>query len=61
MAKIDIMVIKKKVVKKKRKNEARDVLKTITGGDELEMAAIILKELAERKERQKKMIDLEKN
>ena len=61
MAKIDIMVIKKKVVKKKRKNEARDVLKTITSGDELEMAAIILKELAERKERQKKMIDLEKN
>ena len=39
----------RKIVRKKKKNEAQDALNKVTGGKELEMAAVILKELAQRK------------
>ena len=41
------MAIKKRVVRKKKKNEASEALAKISGSEELEMAATILKELAE--------------
>jgi hypothetical protein len=50
----------RKIVRKKKKNEAQDALNKVTGGKELEMAAVILKELAQRKERKKKIDDGEK-
>ncbi len=50
----------RKIVRKKKKNEAQDALSKVTGDKELEMAAVILKELAQRKERKKKIDDKEK-
>ena len=50
----------RKIVRKKKKNEAQDALNKVMGGEELEIAAVILKELAERKERKKKIEDGEK-
>lgn len=47
------MVVKKKIIRKKKKNETKEALAKITGGDELQIASIILKELAERKKRKK--------
>ena len=41
----------RKIVRKKKKNEAQDALNKVMGGEELEIAAVILKELAERKDR----------
>ena len=49
------MAIKKRVVRKKKKNEASEALAKISGSEELEMAATILKELAERKKRKEKI------
>ena len=49
------MAIKKRVVRKKKKNEASEALAKISGSEELEMAATILKELAERKNRNEKI------
>ena len=43
------MVIKKRILRKKKKNEASEALAKVSGSEELEMAATILKELAERK------------
>ena len=39
----------------KKKNEASEALAKISGSEELEMAATILKELAERKNRKEKI------
>ncbi len=50
----------RKIVRKKKKNEAQDALNKVMGGEELEIAAVILKELAERKGRKKKIEDGEK-
>jgi hypothetical protein len=47
------MVVRKKIIRKKKKNETSDALTKITGGNELEVASVILKELAERKKRNK--------
>ncbi len=53
------MVIKK-IVRKKKKNETEDALNKVMGSKELEVAAMILKELAERKERKSKIENKEK-
>ena len=45
------MPIRKKIVKKKRKNEAKEALAKASGGEELEIAAKILGELRERKKK----------
>jgi len=50
---VDYMPIRKKIVKKKRKNEAKDALAKASGGEELEIAAKILGELRERNKRKK--------
>ena len=50
-------MVVRKIVRKKKKNEAEDALNKIMGSKELEVAAVILKELAERKERNKKNHD----
>ena len=50
----------KKIIRKKKKNETEDALSKVMGTKELEMAAVILKELAERKERKNKIEDKEK-
>jgi len=47
------MIVKKRVIRKKKKNETTEALTKVTGGDELQVASIILKELAERKRRKK--------
>ena len=53
------MVIKK-IIRKKKKNETEDALRKVMGSEELEIAAVILKELAERKKRKKKIENEEK-
>ncbi len=47
-------MVVRKIVRKKKKNETEDALNKVMGTEELEMAVVILKELAERKERNKK-------
>ena len=47
------MPIKRKIVRKKRKNEAKEALAKARGGEELELAAKILSELRERNKRKK--------
>ena len=47
------MPVKRKIVKKKRKNEAEEALTKVSGGKELEIAAKILGELRERNRRKK--------
>ena len=42
-------------MRKKKKNEASEALAKVSGSEELEMAATILKELAERKKRKEKI------
>ena len=49
------MVIKKRILRKKKQNEASEALAKVSGSEELEMAATILKELAERKKRKEKI------
>ena len=49
------MTIKRRVVRKKKKNEASEALAKVSGVEELEMAANILKELAQRKQRKGKI------
>ena len=44
-------MVVRKMIRKKRKNETEDALNKVMGSKELEMAAVILKELAKRKER----------
>ena len=48
-------MVVKKVVRKRKKNETEDALNKVMGSEELEIAAVILKELAERKERKSKI------
>ena len=52
--------MRRKIIRKKNENEAGETLSKIKGGKELEMAAIILNELAQRKKRKEK-IDNNKN
>ena len=47
------MAIRKKIVRKKRKNEVKEALAKASGGEELEIAAKILGELRERNKRKK--------
>ena len=56
---IGYMVVRK-IVRKKKKNETKDALNKVMGSKELEMAAVILKELAERKERKSQIENEEK-
>ena len=51
----------KKIVKKKKKNEAQEALAKISGVKELEIAATILQELAHRKQRKEKIEKGEQN
>ena len=51
------MVIKKRIVKKKRINEAKEALVKASGGEELEMAMKILGELRQRNKRKKILKD----
>ena len=53
-------MVVKKVVRKRKKNETEDALNKVMGSEELEIAAVILKELAERKERKSKIENKEK-
>ena len=53
-------MVVRKIIRKKKKNETEDALSKVMGTKELEMAAVILKELAERKERKSKIEDKEK-
>ena len=45
----------KRIIRKKKKNEAGEALAKVSGVEELEMAATILRELAERKNRKEKI------
>ena len=56
---VGYMVVRK-IIRKKKRNETEDALSKVMGTKELEMAAVILKELAERKERKSKIKDKEK-
>jgi len=47
------MPIKRKIVRKKRKNEAKEALAKASGGEELELAVKILSELRKRNKRKK--------
>ena len=47
----------KKIIKKKKKNEAREALAKASGGEELEIAAKILEELRERNKRKRLIED----
>ena len=49
------MAIKRRFVRKKKKNEASEALAKVSGVEELEIAATILKELAQRKQRKGKI------
>ena len=53
-------MVVRKIVRKKKKNETEDALSRVMGTKELEVAAVILKELADRKKRQSKIEDKEK-
>ena len=53
------MSIKRKVIRKKKRNEASEALAKVSGAEELEMAANILRELAQRKQRKGKIEKLE--
>ena len=53
--------MRRKIVKKRKGNEAGEALSKIKGGKELEMAAIILKELAQRKKRKSEINSKENN
>ena len=49
-----------RLFERKKKNETEDALNKVMGSKELEIAAVILKELAERKERKSKIENKEK-
>ena len=53
-------MVVRKIVRKKKKNETEDALNKVMGSKELDVAAMILKELAERKERKSKIENKEK-
>ena len=47
------MAIKRKIVRKKKKNEAKEALAKASGAEELEIAAKIFGELIQRNKRKK--------
>ena len=51
------MPIKKKIIRKKRKNEAKEALLKASGGEELEIAEKILGELRQRNKQKKTLED----
>jgi len=59
------MAVKRRIIRKKKKNEASEALAKVSGVEELERAATILKELAQRNQRKdqikNKKQTLEKN
>jgi hypothetical protein len=57
---IKLIPMRRKIIRKKKENEAGETLSKIKGGKELEIAAIILNELAQRKKR-KNEIDNKQN
>ena len=50
----------KRIIRKKKKNEGGEALAKVSGAEELEMAATILRELAERENRKGKIEKLSK-
>ena len=50
----------KRIIRKKKKNETEEALAKVSGAKELEMAATILRELAERENRKGKIEKLRK-
>ena len=50
----------KRIIRKKKKNETEEALAKVSGAEELEMAATILRELAERENRKGKIEKLSK-
>ena len=54
------MPIKKRIIKKKRINEAKEALVRASGGEELEIAVKILGELRQRNKRKKIQNDKQK-
>jgi hypothetical protein len=51
------MTIKRRIVRKKKRNEASEALAKVSGVEELERAATILKELAQRNQRKDEIKD----
>ena len=51
------MPIKKKIIRKKRKNEAKEALLNASSGEELEIAVKILGELRQRNKQKKNLED----
>ena len=51
------MAVKRRIIRKKKKNEASEALAKVSGVEELERAATILKELAKRNQRKDQIKD----
>jgi len=51
------MAVKRRIIRKKKKNEASEALAKVSGVEELERAATILKELAQRNQRKEEIKD----
>ena len=51
------MAVKRHIIRKKKKNEASEALAKVSGVEELERAATILKELAQRNQRKDEIKD----
>ena len=51
------MTLKRRIIRKKKKNEASEALAKVSGVEELERATIILKELARRNQRKEDIKD----
>ena len=51
------MTVKRRIIRKKKKNEASEALAKVSGVEELESAATILKELAKRNQRKDQIKD----
>ena len=51
------MTVKRRIVRKKKRNEASEALAKVSGVEELERAATILKELAQRNQRKGEIKD----
>ena len=54
------MTVKRRIIRKKKKNEASEALAKVSGVEELERAATILKELAKRNQRKDQIKDKKK-
>ena len=51
------MTVKRRIIRKKKTNEASEALAKVSGVEELERAATILKELAQRNQRKEQIKD----